>query len=100
MFQYETLIDLTDVKFISVACKTDNCRTTISFDLDIAARETDSQDPTCGRCKQPIAGVAEFVRSFRTLRNRQKDLGIELRTEPQTRTATTWVITAQQEDLK
>ena len=82
MFQYETIVDLTDLNDVSFRCKNEDCgRTVTIFNIESLPI---SFAPRCGRCSQEIAGATDFIQAFRELRKiALKYPGIRLRTEAQ-----------------
>lgn len=96
MFQYETIMDLADLKYVSFVCKNEPCGGALSIINMDAVTTVDgvpsSIKPVCPKCRQEIPGAEEFIRAFRTLRSMAvvEDSGIRLRIGPASAESIGW----------
>lgn len=84
MFQYETIVDLADVKYVSFVCE--KCAAVSIINVDVVTTTDGIPNPikpACPRCRRDIPYAQGFIDTFRILRaGLAAHPGIRLRTGP------------------
>jgi hypothetical protein len=81
MFQYETIVNLDDLKCASYTCP--DCKTVTTFRIEEPGEEPrKSEAEKCAWCGANIPGLSKFVHTFSKLRKEARSCGFTLRTDP------------------
>jgi DNA-directed RNA polymerase subunit RPC12/RpoP len=80
MFQYETIVNLDDLKGASYTCT--KCQTATTFSIEASEESRSYGTYKCAGCGNDVLGLIEFVNKYRDLRRIAKSYGIRLRSGP------------------
>jgi predicted RNA-binding Zn-ribbon protein involved in translation (DUF1610 family) len=77
LFQYETIIDLNDLKSVSYTCP--ECQTVTTFSIDASSDSRKYAPGKCAGCGYDLKALLYFVHEFGKCREAAISSGIRLR---------------------